>query len=329
MKLDLSLRAAVTAALGLACLAPAGAHAAGTAAGTAIVNTAQVTYTLGGTTANATSNTVTLRVAELLDASVTPLVPVQNVRSGDTGRVVPFRVTSVGNGPEAWRLELDAARPGDQFDPTPQAPALYLDTDNSGDLTPADLAYVPGTNDPLLQPDASVLVFAVLDVPTGLADGDRGTVLVRATALTGSGAPGTVFPGLGEGGGDAVAGASGARPSGTADLLVAGFDIAVVKSVTVDDGAGGAQPLPGAQLTYELRVTVTGPGTAPALVLTDAVPTSTTFVPGSLLLDGGALTDATDADAGELAAGPIVTVRLGDVAGGSPVKVVRFTVRID
>lgn len=329
MKLDFSPRAAVAAALGLACLVPAGALAAGTAAGTAIVNTAQVTYTLGSTTTSATSNTITLRVAELLDASVTPLVPVQNVRSGDVGRVLPFRVTSVGNGPESWRLEIDAARPGDQFDPTPQAPVLYLDTDNSGSLTPADLPYVPGTNDPALLPDGSVLVFAVLDVPAGLTDGDRGTVLLRATALTGSGAPGTVFPGLGEGGGDAVAGASGARPSATADLLVAGFDIAVVKSVTVDDGAGGTQPLPGARLTYELRVTVTGPGTAPALVLTDAVPASTTYVPGSLLLDGGALTDAADADAGELAVGPVVTVRLGDVAGGSPVKVVRFAVRID
>ena len=47
------------------------AHAVGVAAGTSIDNTAQVTYTVGAVNVTATSNTVSVTVAEILDVVVT------------------------------------------------------------------------------------------------------------------------------------------------------------------------------------------------------------------------------------------------------------------
>ena len=99
-------------------MAPA-AHAIGALAGAQIQNTAQVNYTVGGTSATANSNTVSLTVNEILDVIATlqsgdvPVVP------GATNQVVVVRVTNTGNGSETFRLVLNSVLPGDDFDPTP------------------------------------------------------------------------------------------------------------------------------------------------------------------------------------------------------------------
>ena len=59
-------------ALGTVLFAPA-AHAAGVAAGTVIQNTATATYTAGSTTASVNSNTVSVKVDELINVAVTGL----------------------------------------------------------------------------------------------------------------------------------------------------------------------------------------------------------------------------------------------------------------
>ena len=51
------------------------AHAVGAPAGTAINNTAEVSYTVGTVNATATSNLVTVTVAEILDVTVTAQTP--------------------------------------------------------------------------------------------------------------------------------------------------------------------------------------------------------------------------------------------------------------
>jgi uncharacterized repeat protein (TIGR01451 family) len=88
---------------------------------------------------------------------------------------------------------------------------------------------------------------------------------------------------------------------------------------------------PGATLGYELTACNDAvAGGATAGVVTDLVPAGTTFVSGSLALDAIALTDAADADAGELVVGPPATVaaRLGDLAPGA-CRVVTFAVTVD
>jgi len=315
----------------LVCLAPA-AHAAGTAAGTTISNTATVSYTRDSAPVTATSNTDTVRVAEILDVVVTRVSPVVTVDAGATREELVFTVTNTGNGDEAFQLLADSAGiTGDDFDPGLSSPALYFDTDGSGDLSAGDVAYVPGSNDPLLAADASVRILVVNDIPAGTADGALGRSQLTARARTGTGPAGTTFAGDGDGGVDAVAGTTEADGVEYGEYQVQALRMAVVKSQAVTDPFGGTQPVPGASIRYRIEVTVTGGGTAASASFDDPIPANTTYVAGSLALNGNALSDAADADAGAYAAAPAPRVQaaLGDLTQGSGPQIIEFVVTIN
>jgi uncharacterized repeat protein (TIGR01451 family) len=307
------------------------AHAAGTIAGTNISNTAQVTYTIGGSQVTTPSNTHVIVVAERLDVNVTLQSPPVSVQGGDIGRALVLRVTNTGNGAEAFGLAMTSVIAGDNFDPTPASPSIYFDTDASGTLSPADTAYVPGTNDPLLAPDAFATVLIVNDIPTGLVNGALGRSRLTAQSKTGSGAPGTVFAGQGTGGVDAEVGSSGGSSNATGEYVVSDISVSNVKSATVLDPFGGSEPVPGARIRYQVVVSAAGTGTAANTVLDDAIPANTTFVPGSLSLNAVALSDAADADAGEFIAGAngAIRVRLGDLAAAAGNQIIVFQVTIN
>lgn len=76
---------------------------------------------------------------------------------------------------------------------------------------------------------------------------------------------------------------------------------------------------------------VVNSGIATAAVISDPIPTWSTFVPGSITLNGNTISDATDGDAGEydITAAPTVVVRLGDLAQADGVQNVVFQVTID
>ena len=150
------------------------AHAVGVAAGTSIDNTAQVTYAVGAVNVTASSNTTSLRVAEILDVVVTLQTPSVPVLAGTTQQEMLYRVTNTGNGPETFRLQMTSVLGGDDFDPTAASPSIYFDTDGSGDLSPGDQPYTAGSNDPVLNADAFVTVLVVNDIPAGVVDGNRG-----------------------------------------------------------------------------------------------------------------------------------------------------------
>jgi hypothetical protein len=63
----------------------------------------------------------------------------------------------------------------------------------------------------------------------------------------------------------------------------------------------------------------------------DPVPANTSFVPSSISLNGSALSDAIDGDAGELdtSAVPSIVVRLGNLTQASGIQTVSFQVTID
>jgi uncharacterized repeat protein (TIGR01451 family) len=103
--------------------------------------------------------------------------------------------------------------------------------------------------------------------------------------------------------------------------------LSFVKSATVADIFGGTTPTPGATITYTLTANVTGTGSLANLRVTDPIPGDTTFQAGSITLDGTALTDAADGDAGRLN-GSDIEVALGTVAGGAS-HVITFKVKID
>jgi uncharacterized repeat protein (TIGR01451 family) len=299
------------------------AHAAGTAAGTNIQNIAQVSYTVGASTVTATSNPTTVTVAEILDVNVTIANATVTVSPSATGQQLIFTVTNTGNGSEAFNLAaLSAGVTGDNFDPTLASTPLLVETSGS---------FVAYSAPVTLAPDASVRVMVVNDIPSSVTDGQRGRSQLTATATTGSGTAGSAFSGAGTGGVDAVVGSSGAQGVKFGEYLVEALSVAAVKSQTIVDQFGGARPVPGARINYQIVVTATGTGTATAAQFTDPIPPNTTFVPGSLHLNSTALSDAADADAGQFIGTPSAQVRvtLGNLSQASGPQTVTFAVTIN
>jgi uncharacterized repeat protein (TIGR01451 family) len=304
------------------------ALAAGTTAGTNITNVATATYELpNGDEASIDSNIVTLKVDELLDVSVAWGDPADVATSaGLTGQLLKFTVTNGGNGAEAFTLATVANGGGDDFDPA--VTSIVLDSNGNGAYDAGvDTVYSSGSNDPQLDPDQAIAVFVLSSIPAAAGDGHRGRVDLTAVATTGSGAPGTSFDGLGQGGGNAVVGATGGDGEDDGYYRVAKASVAFVKSATVADAFGGTASAPGSTITYTLAATVSGTGSLANLRVADPVPAGTTYQAGSLTLDGGPLTDAADADAGSFT-GTAVNVALGTLAAGTT-KTVTFQVKID
>lgn len=328
MKNQLATRAALgTFAFVSVCTAvlPGAAHAGGVAAGTLIQNTASATYTSGTASGTVSSNTVTVRVDELLDVAVAGLTSTPAV-AGASNVVLEWSVTNTGNGPEAFNIAVNPAVAGNGFDAVVQQ--VVIDSNGNGSYDPGvDTVLPSGSPTPSIAADGSLKVFVIVTLPGTATDGQTSQVQLTATAATGSGTPGTVFAGQGNGGGDAVVGSSTATQSDNDDLIASLASVALTKAASIVDPFGGSQPVPGAVVTYTLTATVSGTGSANALHVTDVIPAGTTYQAGTLKLDGSTLSDAADLDAGQASASGI-DVNLGTVAGGTT-KTVKFDVKIN
>lgn len=315
---------AAAAVLPLA-LVSQGAHALGTAAGTLITNTASGTFTNGTTTSSVQSNTVSVRVDEVLDVTVVAL-NTSAAQIGGSAVAVPFRITNTGNGPEAFKVTVAGALPGNQF--TPTVTGLVLDTNGNKTYDPGiDQPLLAGAATPALGANATLDAFAIVTLPAGVTDGQAAQLRLTAEAATGSGAPGTSFAGKGQGGGDAVVGASTALANAASPLVASSIAMTITKSATVLDPYGTAKIIPGAVVTFQLAVAFTGSGSASGARVTDTIPPNTTYQPGTLKLDGTGLSDVADGDAGAASAAGI-DVNLGTVSGGTT-RQVRFDVKIN
>lgn len=322
-------RSARLAAAASAWVAVQAAWAVGTPAGTAIDNRAEISFELGGEPRRLESNVAVFRVAEVLDLNLLVQTPERLVGPGSVGQALSFTLTNTGNGTEAFVLTPNGTLPGDQFDLVLASPAIYFDVDGNGYVSAPDVPYVPGSNDPTLAADESIDVLLVGAIPAGLADGDLGLAGLSVEAVTGSGAPGVTYAAV-VGGVEAVVGASGARRDAIGQYLVGQVELSVDKSAVVRDPAGGTLAVPGAAIDYTIEVGATGRGSARSTLLADAIPARTRYQPGSLSLNGQALTDQDDGDAGSYraAVGEIV-VALGKLGVGEPAQQIHFTVIIE
>lgn len=322
------LQPTICASALLAFCGPAGA--VGTAAGTVIENTADVVYDMGGTSINAVSNTTSFTVAERIDVVVTLVSGQVTAAADDQNRTLLFVVTNTGNGTESFQLTVDSALGGDDFDPLPSVPAIYFDTDNSGDFNAGDVAYEPGLNDPDLAPDQAINMLVLNHMPSSAADGQVGRSQLIATSNTGTGTAGTVFANAGDNSVDAVIGTSEGDDVAAGEYLIENIFVDIQKTQLVADPGGGNEPITGATLTYTISVAISGSGVANDSAVRDAIPTYSTYVPNSILLNGTPISDATDGDAGEFdAATPTVVVRLGDLTQADGIQTVVFQATID
>ena len=110
-----------------------------------------------------------------------------------------------------------------------------------------------------------------------------------------------------------------------------------IEAVVTPTDVNGGQVKPGDILEYRIDVSNQGNDGATDLVITDAIPSGTTYVPGSLTIDGSARTDASGDDQAEVQGGS-ATIRLGTGADGTSggampagggATVVTYRVRVD
>ena len=285
-------------------------NALGTDAGLNIENTATVNFEIGGTAQTAvSSNTTQTLVDELIDVVVvSDNGGAVAVGSPDSNVILQFTVTNNGNGSEVFQVIADDDVAEGGFNPLLNQ--MYIESNGIPGLqVGADTAYIPGTADPTLAEDESIVIYVESSIPGSLSQGDNGDVEVRAVAQTiinqaGTDdpndvswpTPGTSYAGFGTGGSNAVVGSS--HDSGNLLLQTAGryqvsnAVVTIVKSVlSVVDPFAGTSVVPGSIITYQLELSVNGSGSAENLVVTDPLPGELNYVAASLQIDGVAEDD--------------------------------------
>jgi len=313
------------ALIALAACFCAPAQAADAPAGTVIINSARVQFVVGGSNFSQTA-TAYITVAQLLNVTVTWQNSTDvSVMPGGVQQSLLFQVTNTGNGPDSFTLGDSLVTPGGASF-SPANCQIYFDTAGTGIYAATDQLYTSGSNDPSLAQNGAVNMLVVCNIPNSAADLSLGEMNLAATSKTDSGAPGTVKTGGGVGGVDAIVGLTGAKGNSTGIYQAHNIVLSYVKSQSVS-GPSGSLPVSGATIQYTLTVTPSGSATADGVVVSDPVPANTTFVPGSILLNGTAVGPSVG-DYNVTAPGA-VTVKLGNVAGSGSAQVVQFQVKIN
>lgn len=348
---------AATAAGAIAFASSPALAAAGSSAGTVIVNTVTVNYKVGGVsqTAQTASNSVTvdrsinLTIASDATTSVSPAqsaAAIKYVLTNTSNDTVDFLLTA------AQQSGGTAAHGGtDIFDTTNVK--IYADTNSDGTFNAGDLqiTYL----DEVL-PDTNRTVFVVSDIPieqtngqvagiiltaqaaTGGASNSAGTAFTQNTGANTSGID-TVFADVAGNGGDA---SRDGRYAAKGDYTVAAPVLTITKiSTLVNDpinGTSSPKAIPGATLEYCIVVTnATGAATAGTLTVTDVLPSTVSYVPSyGIFLNGTASGTApnytcnTDGSAGGTftAGSATVTGTLADLAAGAT-ETLRFRATIN
>jgi uncharacterized repeat protein (TIGR01451 family) len=334
---------AAASAIALSALAAAPALAAGTTAGSSILNTATVNYQVGGVaqTAVNASNTfvvdrkIALTVAEV-GSSTTSVSP------GQTAAVTSFTVTNNSNAP--LDLGLSVAQPAggtaahggtDVFDVT--GVTMYLDNPLTGTVGAYDAGDAVVTFLDEIAADASRTVFVVANVPITAINGQVAGVTLSAQAreagaATAQGIVVTETVGANTAAMDTsfadTAGATDAVRDGIHsardDYTVAAAVLTVAKtSRVISDPTGSATPkmIPGAVVEYCIAVTnAPGGATATNIIVTDPLPTETTYSAAfgiffNATVTGGVCSAGTN-PGGAFATGT-VTANAMSVAGGA------------
>jgi len=272
--------------------------------------------------------------------------------TGTANAVAVFKLTNTGNNAQGYTFAVTQPVGGTVFFPdtfdmlnvkavVSGAPCVLATTTTPTYNSGTDTA----TTVPTLSPDSCVYVIVLGDTPNGLANGAAATVQLTATtvvavtmaALTqtvGADNPNAVDVVFA----DAAGSAGGAHATQIAgdgkafdydQYYVVAPSLTVTKtSLTLTDPinlAVNPKAIPGATLQYTVTVANAAAGApAAAVTIADVIPANTTYLAGSITLNGVAVADATGYNAGTTT----VSVNAGALAAGAT-DTLKFSVTIN
>ena len=292
-------------------------HAKGTLAGTAIQNSAQIHYSVGGTDQNLTSNTDSFVVDKIVDLDLSwQDGAAVEVSAGESSRVLTFLLSNLGNGEDRFHLGYEHNATDSQFTPLP-TPSIYQDSNGNGIFDPGADMQVSDLN---LSADTNVTLFVVSDIPPAATAGahSHDGILAVSQSLPTAGIDRQAEV-------DTVVRTQQDREQGVYqifDYWLESHKSAVVHS---DDN----QTHTGTRITYTITAMIGGNAagkTITAVQVHDLIPSGTVYLPGTMKLDGVSLTDAADGDAGTFASNK-VDIHVGTLNGATP-RSVQFDVQV-
>lgn len=181
-----------------------------------------------------------------------------------------FSISNTGNGTDNFNISYTS---------TFWTWAFYWDFDGDGIVDAEDVLLTDSNTDGVIDVGNMVqgqvdYIIGVTTIPDATGDGVSDVMTMTATSI---GDPNT----------------TPISASAIATTTITAPTLSLAKTVTPT----GDQP-PGTTLTYRLDIINSGSGSAIDVIITDAIPTNTTFVAGSLTEAGISQSDAADGDAG-------------------------------
>ncbi len=292
-------------------------HAKGTLAGTAIQNSANIHYSIGGTDQNLTSNTDSFVVDKIVDLDLNwQDGAAVEVSSGEQSRVLTFLLSNLGNGEDDFNITYEHNATDSQFTPT-ATPSIYQDSNGNGLFDPDTDIEVSSLT---LSADANMTLFIVSDIPPDAEAGARSYdgILAVSQSLSAVGADRQIEV-------DTVVRTKQDRDQGAYQIFDYWLESHKSTVVHSDDN----QTHTGTHITYTITAIIGGNAegkTITAVWVHDLIPSGTVYLPGTMKLDGVSLTDAADGDAGAFISNR-VDIHIGTLSGTTPRKV-QFDVQV-
>jgi uncharacterized repeat protein (TIGR01451 family) len=247
------------------------------------VITNQANYSLTDSTNNHTisgsSNTTSASVAFLagLSSTISPASQTQ-----DVGLPVKYQLTLTNNGNATDSASFSFVTT------LSQSWKFYLDINGDGLIDGADSLINPAKVGPMAQ--GGVLHFIALDtLPQATPDGSKDSLKATFTSLT----------------------TPSVKTTSTGVTTVRAPVLTMTKTVAV---VGGGQPVPGATLRYTITYSNSGTGAANNVVISDPIPSHTTYVANSVHLNG---VQTNDGSGGVVFNSNTVTVTIGTLAANT------------
>ena len=282
----------------------------GTTAGTSVSNQAQLDFRVGGIAQSATSNTDTFLVDRKIDVLIAVNNSPLNVHTGDSQTKLNFTVVNQGNDAESWVLSVVQSS-ADNFDVStctlyanaaasigvlPQTVSLALDQNVTYDVG----CDIPATA--TVGQNAEIFFVATIDGRSN----DANSSDVQATVQN-------VYAEAASDNGDVAY--NGQFSKSGRYSVIAGADVTLQKSATYS--STGIHT--GTVIHYTITSTVAGAGVAEGVVVSDVIPTGSTYMPGSLKLDSTSLADPV---------GNTIVVNEGNMTSADT-HILTFDVKID